>query len=646
MNLLTAERLTKTYGVKTLLENIDFNVDDRDRIGLIGVNGTGKSTLLRILAGAEAPDGGTISYRNGARIEYLSQQPPFDDDSTVLDQVFRGASPEFALLREYEAALQAIERGGPEAAAAERRFSELTARMDALNAWQLESEAKKVLSRLGVVDPMQRMGTLSGGQRKRVALAAALLHPADLLILDEPTNHLDTETVYWLERYLQKMKSALLMVTHDRYFLDRVANRIVELDRGSLHRYSGNYSAFLEQKAERMEREASEDRKRERLYKQELAWMRKGAKARTTKQKARIGRFDALASEVGTERAETLDIAIGGARLGKKVLEVRGVSCGYDGRALVRDFDAIVQRDDRIGVVGPNGSGKSTLLNVLAGRLLPSRGEVDIGSTVKIGYFTQEHTEMDGSMRVIEYIQEAAERIETANGESISASQLLERFLFPPAVQWTPISGLSGGEKRRLYLLRVLIGAPNVLFLDEPTNDLDIQTLTVLEDYLDDFAGAVIVVSHDRFFLDRTVDRLWSVESDGTIERYEGNYSDYVEKKALLEETAAPAPRTAAHATGKPALAASADGERGGAKALKFTFKEQKEYEEIDGKIADLESRLQEKAQNIVAAGSDYLELQRLTDEQNALESELAELFDRWTYLNELAEKIEAQKKS
>jgi len=641
MNLLTAERITKSYGVKTLLDHIDISVDDRDRIGLIGVNGTGKSTLLRILAGLESPDDGTISVRNGIRIEYLPQQPPFEDDSTVIEQVFRGTSPEFALLREYETALQRIERGetGSEL---EQTFAELTARMDALQAWQLESEAKKILSRLGIGDALQRMGTLSGGQRKRVALAAALIQPADLLILDEPTNHIDTETVYWLERYLQKMKSALLMVTHDRYFLDRVANRIVELDGGSLYRYVGNYSVFLEQKAERLEQQAAADRKRERLYHQELAWMRKGAKARTTKQKARIDRFEALEREVGSERSETLEMALGAARLGKKVLEIKGVSYGYGDRTLVRDFDAIVQRDDRIGVIGPNGAGKSTLLNLLAGRLQPNCGEVDIGSTVKIGYFTQEHADMDGSQRVIEYIQEAGERAETADGSTISASQLLERFLFPPAVQWTPISGLSGGEKRRLFLLRVLMGAPNVLFMDEPTNDLDIQTLTVLEDYLDEFGGAVIVVSHDRFFLDRTVDRLWSVEPDGTIARYEGNYSDYVEKKALAptDDEAVTSARPSDRASSAPVPADRQE------KPLKFTFKEQKEFEQIDERIASLESRLQDAADAIADAGSDYLRLQELTKAQEALEHELAEQLERWTYLNELAERIEAQKKS
>jgi len=648
MHLLAAERITKSYGVKTLLRDVDFSLDDRDRVGLIGVNGTGKSTLLRILAGLEAPDAGTVASRTGIRIEYLPQQPPFEDDSTILEQVFRGASPAFALLREYEAALQAAGRDDA-TPAQQRRFAELTARMDAEGAWQLESEAKKVLSRLGLDDTLRRMGTLSGGQRKRVALAAALLQPADLLILDEPTNHLDTETVYWLERYLQKTKSALLLITHDRYFLDRVANRIVELDGGRLYGYEGNYSVFLEQKAERMEREAAADRKRRNLYRNELAWMRRGAKARTTKQKARIDRFESLEDALATERGAALDITVGATRLGKKVLSAEGVHVGYDGRDIVRGFDAIVQRDDRIGIVGPNGSGKSTLLNALAGRIAIARGTIDVGPTVKLGYFTQEHAEMDGAMRVIEYVQEAAERVETAGGETLTASQLLERFLFPPNVQWSPISGLSGGEKRRLFLLRVLMGAPNVLFLDEPTNDLDIQTLTVLEDYLDEFPGAVIVVSHDRFFLDRTVDRLWSVEGDGTVTRHEGSYSDYVERRALREAAESAAESAAKDAAVRAAAGSPAPGGADGDRRdrpLKFSFKEQKEYEEIDGRIAALEERLARIAADVAGAGADYLRLQELTDEQNALERELGEAMDRWAYLNEMAERIEAQKKT
>jgi ATP-binding cassette subfamily F protein uup len=643
MNILTADNLTKSYGMKTLFDGIDFSVDDRDRIGLIGVNGTGKSTLLKIIAGLETPDRGSIAVRNGIRIEYLPQLPPFDDDSTVMEQVFRGSSPAIVLLREYEATLQSIERGET---GLDRKLSELTTQMDTLGAWQLESEAKKILSRLGIDDVLQRMGMLSGGQRKRVALAAALIQPAELLILDEPTNHIDTDTVYWLEQYLQKMKSALLMITHDRYFLDRVANRIVELDDAKLYGYTGNYSVFLEQKAERMEQQQAMERKRQNLFRSELAWMRKGAKARTTKQKARIDRFETLEADNGADRAESLDISLGATRLGKKVLEIVGLDKGYAGRKVIRGFSDIVQRDDRIGVIGPNGSGKSTLLNVLAGRLSPDGGAVDVGPTVKIGYFTQEQTEMDGSMRVIEYIKEAAEQITTTDGGTVSASQMLERFLFPPNVQWTPISGLSGGEKRRLFLLRVLIEAPNVLLLDEPTNDLDIQTLTVLEDYLDEFPGAVIAVSHDRFFLDRTVDRLWSVELDGTVTRHVGTYTEVIERRQATEVD------EVSHEARK-GTAAQTNGSDNGSIAserkdrpLKFTFKEQKEYDEIDAVIASLEHKIGDVGNAILQAGADYLKLQQLTETQKTLEQELESQMERWTYLNELAEQIERNKKA
>lgn len=639
MNLLTAERLSKSYGMKILFDRIDFAVEERERIGLIGVNGAGKSTLLRILAGRESPDEGAVIVRNGSRIEYLPQQPPFQDDSTVIDYVFRGSSPEAALVGEYEAVLRRLERGEKDDGL-ERRLAELSERIDAAGAWQIESEAKKILSRLGIDDVLARMGDLSGGQRKRVALAAALIQPADLLVLDEPTNHIDTETVDWLERYLQKSKSALLMITHDRYFLDRVANRIVELDGGKLYRYAGNYSFFLEQKADRMEREQAEERKRQNLFRNELAWMRRGARARTTKQKARIERFETLEAELGSTRAESLDIALVGARLGKKVLELRGIAKGYGDRTLLRDFDELIQRDDRIGVIGPNGSGKSTLLQILAGRLEPDRGTIDVGPTVRIGFFTQEQTEMDGSLRVIEYIQEAAERIVASDGSTVTASQMLERFLFPPALQWTPISGLSGGEKRRLFLLRVLIEGPNVLLLDEPTNDLDIQTLSVLEDYLDDFPGAVVVVSHDRFFLDRTVDRLWSIEEDGAVGRHTVAYSEYIERRAAAEAAAEAASEGRA---GKLAAPEAAPIRK--EKPLKFSFKEQKEYEEIDERIADLERRLADVGEKLAAAGADYVAVQRLTEEQGALERELEEQLERWTYLNELAERIERQKK-
>jgi ATP-binding cassette subfamily F protein uup len=641
MNILTVEQLSKSYGMKVLFDRIDFSIDDTDRIGLIGVNGTGKSTFLNIIAGVETPDAGQISIRNGVRIEFLPQNPPFDDSSTVLQQVFRGTSPAMQLIREYEGAMHAVERGLTEPGL-DKKIVELTARMDALGAWQLESEAKKILSSLGIPDVLARMGTLSGGQRKRVAMAGALIQPADVLILDEPTNHIDTETVQWLEVYLKKSKSALLMITHDRYFLDRVAGRIIELDQGKLYGYTGNYSVYLEQKAERLEQQQSSEKKRRNLYQNELAWMRKGAKARSTKQKARIDRFEELQESVGPSRTDQLDIALGATRLGKKVIDIQGLEIVHEGRPVIRAFNDIVQRDDRIGVIGPNGSGKSTLLNALSGRLTPAQGTVERGSTVKIGYFTQEQQDMDGSQRVIDFIRDTAEYISTSDGGTISASQMLERFLFPPAAQWTPIAGLSGGEKRRLYLLKILIDAPNVLLLDEPTNDLDIQTLTVLEDYLDDFPGAVIVVSHDRYFLDRTVDRLWSIGPDGHIERHIGNYSDELERRQAFAAAEADV-RAAGNPSSNPAKENAVERETKD-RPLKFTFKEQKEFEGIDERIEAAEQELQAIGDAIAAAGSDYERLQTLTAAQQALQTSLEELMERWTYLNELAEQIELQK--
>lgn len=606
MNLLTAEQISKSYGVKQLFDAVDFSMDDRDRIGIIGVNGTGKSTLLKVIAGLETPDQGRISMRNGATVEYLPQNPGYDPEATVMEQFYRHRA----------------------------------AKMDTADGWQLESEANKILTRIGVVDPQARMGTLSGGQRKRVALAAALLQPADLLILDEPTNHMDAEAVLWLEQQLKKMRTALLMITHDRYFLDRIVTRIVELDAAKLYFYAGNYSVYLEQKAERLEQQETAEKKRQSLLRKELAWMRKGAKARTTKQKARIDRFESLQGEDGPRRNEAVDISLTGARLGKKVLEIEQLEKQYDGRTVIRGFSEIVQRDDRIGIVGPNGSGKSTLLNLLGGRLVPDSGAIDVGPTVRIGYFTQEQTEMDSSLRVIDYIKEAAEIITVEGGATISASQMLERFLFPSAVQYTKVGSLSGGEKRRLFLLRVLIGAPNVLLLDEPTNDLDIQTLTVLEDYLDDFPGAVIIVSHDRYFLDRTAHRLWSIEADGSIGRHTGTFSDYLERR----QEASPGAETKSSARPgdrKPNEAIQEKRE----KPPKFTFKEQKEFEEIDGKIAALEEALEAVGARLAEAGSDYAAVQRLSGEHQALEKQLDEQLERWAYLQELNERIEQAKR-
>ncbi|WP_274362931.1 ABC-F family ATP-binding cassette domain-containing protein [Paenibacillus thermotolerans] len=636
MNLLIAEHLNKSYGIKTLLNDVNFSIDDGDRIGIIGVNGTGKSTFMRIIGGLEQPDTGHIAYRNGIRIEYLPQNPPIDNELTVIEYVFQGNSPLMQLLRQYEHVLHQVENNVPGAV---EKLTELGARMDAADAWQVESEAKKILSQLGVSDVHARMGALSGGLRRRIAIASALIRPSDLLILDEPTNHIDTDTVQWLEQYLKKTKSALLMITHDRYFLDRIASRIVELDGGKLYAYSGNYSVFLEQKAVRLEQQQASEQKRQNLLRNELAWIRRGAQARSTKQKARIDRFEKLQAEAGPSTAETLDIALSGARLGKKVLELHDVGKNAAGRPLFSHFNYIVQRDDRVGIIGPNGAGKSTLLNVIAGRVPPDSGEVEQGQTVKIGFFSQEPVEMDGSMRVIDYIKEAAEQIRTSDGSTISASQMLERFLFPSGLQWSPIGNLSGGEKRRLQLLRILVEGPNVLLLDEPTNDLDIGTLSVLEDYLEEFAGAVIVVSHDRYFLDRTVDTLWSFEGDGKVVYHVGNFSEYEAWKAAQ---GAAATTTADH---RASDNSTEKGRREKEKTLKFTYNEQKEFEEIDDRIASVEEQLQAANEAIDTCGSDYEKLQKLTEQQQALESELEWLMDRWTYLNELAEQIEQQKR-
>ncbi len=635
MNLFTAEQLTKSYGMKTLLNGVDFSMGANDRIGLIGVNGTGKSTFLRIIAGQDKPDRGQIAYRSGIAIEYLPQTPPIDNDMSVMEFLFQGNSPLMKLLREYEQALQELKRGAP---GADVRLTEISARMDLEGAWQVESEAKKTLGRLGIEAVHVPMGTLSGGQRRRVGIASALIRPSDLLILDEPTNHIDTDTVQWLEQHLKKSRSSLLMITHDRYFLDRVANRIIELEDGRLVEYAGNYSAYLEHKAERMEQREASERKRQSLLRSELAWIRKGAKARTTKQKARIDRFEQLQADAPAAKQNTVDISLSGARLGKKVLELHELGKAVDGRPLFHGFSAIVQRDDRIGIIGPNGAGKSTLLKILAGMQQPDAGNVETGPTVQIGYFSQEPIEMDGSTRVMDYLKEAAEHIRTTDGHVLSASQMLERFLFPSALQYSPISNLSGGERRRLQLLRILVGGPNVLLLDEPTNDLDIATLTVLEEYVEEFAGAIIVVSHDRYFLDRTVDSLWSLEGeDGRVESYVGNYSEYEawrEEHSFrysLEPKDVPAEKPAAR--------------RSHEKAMKFTYKEQKEFEEIDGLIAAAERELESLNEAILDAGGDYELLQRLSDSQREREAELERFLERWTYLNELAEQIASQKR-
>ena len=631
MNLLSIENLAKTYGERILFEKVTFGVDEGDKIGLIGVNGTGKSTFLKTIAGVEPADSGRVTFGSGVRVGYLPQNPESDAASTVLEQVFRGGSPVMQLIKEYETALEGVHLH-PDDTERQQKLIRLGQQMDAQNAWQLESDAKAILTRLGITDFSAIVHSLSGGQRKRVALASALVNPADLLILDEPTNHIDNEMVVWLEQYLQAFKGALLMVTHDRYFLDRVTNRNIEIDKGRLYTYAGNYSRFLEIKADREELQEGAERKRQSLLRSELAWIRRGAQARSTKQKARIERFEALSAQTDERLPGKLEMEVGATRLGRKIVELESLNQQFGEKVLIRNFGYNLLRDDRVGIVGPNGCGKSTLLNILAGRLAADSGTVEVGQTVKIGYFSQESREMDESLRVIDYIKEEANFITTVDGVSISAAQMLERFLFPSHLQWMPIARLSGGEKRRLFLLRILMGAPNVLLLDEPTNDLDIQTLGILEDYLESFSGAVVAVSHDRYFLDRVAEKIFAFEGQGEIRQYAGGYSDYLDKRLPPGPSADSQQRNAG--AKKPAPADEAKRPR------KFTFNEQREYEQIDGVIAEAERKLQEVGVQIDAAGSDFELLQKLVAVQAELERELDRLLERWTYLNEQAEEM------
>lgn len=635
MNIVSIEKLSKSYGMKPLFSNVSFGIDENDKIGLIGVNGTGKSTFLKVIAGLTEADDGKVTIGNTVEVQYLSQNPYFHPEDTVLDQVFKGYSPIMKLLREYEQALLAVEEN-PADEGLQKQLITLSQQMDGMDGWQLEKEAKSILTQLGINNFAAQVGTLSGGQRKRIALASALIQPTDLLILDEPTNHIDNDTVAWLEEYLHKRKGALLMITHDRYFLDRVVNRIIELDKGNLYSYTGNYSVFLELKLQREADQEASENKRRNLLRNELAWMRRGARARTTKQKARIERFEKLSEEKVDLSREKVEITTGASRLGRKIIELSKVCKKFDGRSVIQDFSYVVLRNDRMGIVGPNGSGKSTLLNLITQRLIPDSGVVEIGQTVKIGYFSQENMDMDENLRVIEYIKEEANFLTTADGNAITASQMLEQFLFPPELQWTPISKLSGGEKRRLYLLRILMGAPNVLLLDEPTNDLDIQTLTILEDYLDAFPGAIIAVSHDRYFLDRIAEKIFAFEQDGIIRQYVGGYTDY--QQALVAE-AVNVKDTQERKSRPESLQ-----EKVKDRPRKFTFKEQKEYEEIDDRIAGVEQEIQVVGKRINEAGSNFTLLQELTEIQEELKRNLEYLLDRWTYLNELAEEFENNK--
>lgn len=627
MSILQVENLYKTYGDKVLFDHISFTIEEKQRIGLIGVNGTGKSTLLKVIARIESADEGEITHANSMRVEYLPQDPELTEGLTVLEQIYYGDAEIMKVMREYELALSELELD-PENEAKLKYLMQMQQKMDEHDAWEANTVAKTVLTKLGITDFSKQVTHLSGGQKKRVAIAKALIQPADLLILDEPTNHLDNETIEWLEGFLAGYRGSILLITHDRYFLNRVTNQIFELDQGKLYTYSGNYEVFLEKKADRETNAEQAETKRQNLLRRELAWIRRGAKARSTKQKARIDRFEELKEQKGPAAKKDLDFAIGSTRLGKKVIELEHISKSYDGKTLISDFSYLVTPGERLGIIGPNGSGKSTLLNIIAGRIPADQGTIEVGETVKIGFYTQEHEEMDENLRVVEYIKETAEIVHTIDGQIITAEQMLERFLFPRSAQWTYIRKLSGGERRRLYLLKVLMEEPNVLFLDEPTNDLDTQTLSVLEDYLDQFPGVVLTVSHDRYFLDRVVEHLIVFEQNGQIHRFQGSYTDYMEEarlKEMMQEKETPKE--------KPSHKKE--------KKKRLSYKEQQEWEQIEDVIAGLEQRKEQLEQEIADAGSDFGKVQELYKEQEEVDQKLEETMERWEELSLLVEEIE-----
>lgn len=597
MNILNIEHVSKIFGEKKIFDDVSYGIHEGDKIGIIGINGTGKTTLLKIIAGLEETDEGEVIKQNGLRITYLPQNPEFPEGATVLDYVVGGK-------------LQ----------------------MD----WNTESEAKTVLNKLGILDHEAQIATLSGGQKKRVALARTLINPADVLILDEPTNHIDNEMALWLEDYLNKFKGVIIMVTHDRYFLDRVTNKILEISHGKLYGYTANYSQFLELKAQREEMEMASERKRQSILRMEIEWAKRGCRARTTKQKARLERLEALKNGTAPIRDTSVEIESIGTRMGKKTIELHNVSKSYGDKTLIKDFEYIVLKNQRLGIIGPNGCGKSTLMKLIVGTIEPDTGSVEIGDTVQIGYFAQEAEEMNPNQRAIDYIKDVADYVPTKDGK-ITASQLLERFLFDGNLQYTPIGKLSGGEKRRLYLCRILIESPNVLILDEPTNDLDIPTLTILEDYLDSFQGIVIAVSHDRYFLDSLVDRIFAFEGNGVLKQYEGGYTDYLEATQLLNESVTvKSTSTAPKASGK-------DWKKDRPTKLKFTYKEQKEYDTIDEDIAALEEKIESLDAEMMANATNSAKLSELTAEKEKVEQQLEEKMERWVYLNDLAEQIAEQ---
>jgi len=631
MAQITIEGLSKSYGMKDLFKNINFVINDEDKIGLIGINGTGKSTLLKIISGNESPDTGSIITSKGTRIEYLSQDPEFHDDLTVIEQVLKGDSEIFQVLRKYESAL-AISEHDPSNDAATTSVMTYADEMTRLDAWELESQVKTILTKLSITNFDQPIRELSGGQKKRLALAASLITTCDLLILDEPTNHMDNATIDWLETYLTRRKGALLMITHDRYFLDRISNRIVEIDHGSLYTYEGNYTTFLEKKMERIEMSEVLERKRDNLFRRELAWIRRGAKARSTKQKARIQRFETLEDTSFKRNDQEVTISVGFTRLGKKTIELISIGKSYDDKCLFKDFSHNILPDDRIGIIGANGAGKTTLLNTIIERIPLTTGSIELGPTLNISYFSQEAEDMDTSLRGIDYIKETAEYVSTESGHKLSASVMMEKFLFDDELQHAPISSMSGGERRRLYLLKILMLAPNVLILDEPTNDLDIDTLKVLEAYIDDFKGIVIAVSHDRYFLDRVCTKIFSFEGEGSVVPYTGNYSEYQAYKAEHVASEVIASKTQTTKTVKVKQ-----------EKLKMTWQEKKDYEVIEDEITVLEGKLESLDETINNNQTDFVMLQSLSVEKDGIEETLLEKMEYYEYLEDLSEQIKAQ---
>ncbi|MDA0874710.1 MAG: ABC-F family ATP-binding cassette domain-containing protein [Bacteroidetes bacterium] len=634
MNILTIEDLRKSYGTKPLLESVTFGLADDEKMGLIGANGSGKTTLMRIIAGIEKADGGRIMLQNNARVAFLPQNPVFDASHTVLDAVFDQGDPLLRLLHDYEEVSFALERMGSEVdEKLLKRMSNLSHQLDVTGGWDREASAKAVLDRLGLRDMDALVGSLSGGQRKRVALARALVLQPDLLLLDEPTNHLDTETIVWLESYLASYPGALLLVTHDRYFLDRVTNRMLEVMPGGVMKYEGNYSRYLELKEVQEQLKEATERTRQNLARRELAWLRRGPKARTSKAKYRVERAQALQESTGTGPDAKLQLAAASTRLGKKVLELSQISKAYGDKVLVKGYSRLIAREDRLGIIGENGSGKTTLLDMIAGRVQPDSGHVELGPTVVVGYFDQEGRPLNDALRVIDTVTEVAENVRTADGTVISASQMLERFLFAPAVQYTPVAKLSGGERRRLHLLLVLMQAPNVLLLDEPTNDLDIATLAALEEYLDLFDGVLIVVSHDRWFLDRTIDHVLHVEGDGTIREYPGDYSAFLDLRKQ-QKSAEAAPASSPKTTPIPAKSTS---DHPSPVPAKLSYKERKELEETERRIEAAEERKAEIEAILGSGTQDLNTLTALSEELGQLMSTLERDMERWSELAERA---------